>query len=256
MKNVIIAVFLSGILFGCNQGNIEPTSNAGTHISVYKKAREVNDDRTAIAALNYVLVNDTNNLEFTDSLARLYIRNGLFDAGLPLAERVMKKQPDNYVTLELIAEAQGTSGNMYEAKRNFNKLYKANKNVQYLYKLAIIESEDQDLSAFDKRLDQILADPTTADVDFPTAQGMQKVDMKAAVNFLKAQLYYNQGNMNAAIDYVKRSLTISPNFQSALIALEQIKEAKTGSGQQQKKLTKKQLEQLRYQEYLRQQQGR
>lgn len=249
--SLILAVPVMLASCGKNSGG---GNSSAQHQALYERALELNDNSTAIVALNYLLLEDTNNIKYTDSLARMYIRNGLFEPGLRLGEKVMKKYPENYTMLELMAEARGTSGDFKTSKENFEFLYSKNKDIRYLYKLAIIESEQQDAQAFDKRLDQILIDPGTTTVEFPAVQGMQSVDIKAAANFLKAQLYFNSGNIEQSLAYVKKALAISPDFQSALVALEQIKEAKQGAGRSlpSKPLTKAQQDELNYKNYLKQ----
>jgi len=254
MQKIVLIVVVLAMLTSCNYEQKAKKSRIDANKALYEQAKGLEDEATAIVALNYLLLEDSTNLEYMDSLSRLYIRNGVLNPGLSLGQKVMKVQPDNFKTLELIAEAQMALGKYPEAINNLENLHKEVGDVRYLYQLAIIDSEMKNAEKFDERLDRILIDPGTATVEFPAVQGMQEVDIKAAANFLKAQLHYNSGNMDQALSYVKKALAISPNFQSALVAFEQIQQGTKGatSGQS-RKLSAKELEELRYKQYMEQQ---
>ncbi len=254
MQKIVLSVTILVIMTSCNYEQKAKESRIDANKALYEQAKGLEDEATAIVALNYLLLEDSTNLEYMDSLSRLYIRNGVLTSGLALGHKVMKVQPDNFKTLELIAEAQMALGKYPEAIVNLEKLHKEIGDVRYIYQLAIIDSEMKNAEKFDARLDQILIDPGTATVEFPAVQGMQQVDIKAAANFLKAQLHYNSGNMDQALSYVKKALTISPNFQSALVAFEQIQKGTGGAPTgQSRKLSAKEMEDLRYKQYMEQQ---
>ena len=253
MQKIVLALCLISLMASCDTGDKVKKSQIELNKALYEKATSIQDDGTAIVALNYLLLHDSANLEYMDSLSRLYIRNRILNSGLLLGKKVMKAQPDNYKTLELISEAQMALGDYNDALINLEILHKNVGDVRYLYQMAIIDSEMKDVDAFDARLDQILIDPSSANVEFPAVQGMQTVDIKAAANFLKAQLHYNSGNLEQAMSYVKKSLAISPNFQSALVAFEQIQQDKKSPlAKQKRKLSAEEIEALNYQNYLKQ----
>jgi tetratricopeptide (TPR) repeat protein len=254
MKKIFFVLITPCILIACSSQGDSKRTQSEVNKALYERAVELEDDMTAIVALNYLLLEDSDNLEYTDSLSRLYLRNRILSSGLEMAQKVLKAQPENNKTLELVSEAQMALGKYPEAIENLKSLHKKVGDIRYLYQLAIVHSEMNNMEAFDQRLDQILIDPNTAMVEFPASQGMQEVDMKAAANFLKAQLNYGSGNLDLALSYVKKALTISPNFQSALVAFEQIQQdKKSPAAKGPQKLSAKQLEELRYKQFLEQQ---
>ncbi|MBI1305359.1 MAG: hypothetical protein GC181_01955 [Bacteroidetes bacterium] len=260
-KALIFSIVVMMSIVSCknsNSGSATGGSDQATHIAVYERALKNQDDYTAMVALNYVLLNDTNNIRYSDSLSRLYMKNGLVEAGLNLAEKVVAAQPKNYKAMELVAEGQAITGNYADAVKNYNALYKENPDLRYLYQLAKIESNRNDMAAFNKRLDEILSADGTVKVEFPGAQGTQMIDIKAAVYFLKAQVFVNENNFSQAGNYLKQCLAIEPNFESALIGVEQLKEYQAmqsqGGGGTPKQLSpmdlKKLEEQKRYEDYI------
>ncbi|MCB9241091.1 MAG: hypothetical protein H6608_08160 [Flavobacteriales bacterium] len=257
MQKFISFVMVAVTLTACTSTSEEHGNNGNRHLSVYKQAVKAKDDYTAIVALNYILDRDSSNTEYTDSLARLYMRNGVFEAGIKLGEKLLNDQPNNDVLMEMVAESQGITGDYTNAVKKYNKLYEKNHNLVYLFQLAKIESNRNAPEAYLQRLDQILADSGTTLVEFPSVQGAQMVDIKAAAYYLKGQLYFNMGNTNVATEYIKKALAVSPDFQAAQIGVQQIKEmSQSGGAQPQRQLSKAELDQLQYEQYLRQQGGR
>lgn len=247
MVVAVIAIIMTGCEGKLNSGN---SNSGGSSVDVnerlYKRAVEIEDYRTAIVALNYILLEDSSNWEYKDSLARTYLRNGAFTPGIKLGEQVMDKDPKNYKLLELIAAAYEYQGDLTSAYRNFNKLHKELDDIRYAYILAKIGFQQGNYQMGVKRLDEVLADSSTALVEFPTVDGgQQQVDIHAGAYFLLAQVEIDKGNVQGAGNYISKALKISPNFQSALYAQQQLagmKEQQSAYQQQMKQQQQKQAE--------------
>ena len=115
--------------------NCKPADNSKKLLA---QALKNKDYATAAFAYNNLLLADTNNLEFKDSLARLYIRSGNFEGGLRLAEQVMAKFPQNNKLLELMGVANEQAKNIDKAVANFNALFKTSQNYIYAGMLLMI----------------------------------------------------------------------------------------------------------------------
>jgi tetratricopeptide (TPR) repeat protein len=263
---IVPALLLSVLFTACNSNQTESNTNWSKHYEdLYERALKMEDNQTAVVALNGILMYDSSQVSYKDSLIRMYLKGGLFNTGLPMGLAMLKDQPDNDGLRELIAEAQGMKGEWDQSIINFSKLYKRTKDVRYLYKMAIAESNSGNQNALVKRLDQILADSSTARVEFPDANtGTQLVDIKAAANLLRAQIYFNANDLNTGAAFLQKALIISPDFRTAQMLMSELQQYKragksgapsagVGSSQATTAEQKKALEEARYQEYLKSQ---
>ena len=101
-----------------------------SNLDLYERSLALTDYGTALVALNMMLLEDSTNMEYTDSLARLYMRSGNFDAGLSLGKRVMAEDEKNYSLMELMATAyeyKGDPPNLTKSYRNYKKLIRGSR---------------------------------------------------------------------------------------------------------------------------------
>ncbi len=220
----IVAIFM--VSCNSNSSNQSGASSIETNKALYERALGLEDYGTALVALNYILLEDTTNLEYTDSLARLYMRSGSFDAGLQLGYKVMDAQPKNYKLLELIATAEEYKADpihLTKSYKSFKKLYEEVGGARYLIKLAQIGMLQGNMEPALKRLDEVIADPNVTMIESPTRNGgVQMIDVKAAAYFLKANYELNLGNAKGGGDYLNKALQISPKYEAASLLVQDL----------------------------------
>lgn len=263
MKKLIFPVLAVVTLAGCSEKTTsdEGVSNFEVNKRLYERSVELKDVNTSVVALNYMLLEDSTNMEYTDSLARIYMTNGLFETGIQLGLKVMEKQPDNDKLLELIASAQeyeGSDANLIKSYKNFKSLFDKTGDLKYSMKLAQISIVQGNYKSAMDRLDSIIANPETVMMESPTRQGgSQQVDIKAGAYFLKAQYAFQNNQMAQGAQLLNLALQISPNYEAGLELKRQLDQynqqsAAQGGRQPSQNLTPAQLEKLRYEQWKKQ----
>ncbi|MCB9262980.1 MAG: hypothetical protein H6607_11455 [Flavobacteriales bacterium] len=232
MKQYILACLIIVSLFACNQKGGVSTNNTGenqinNHKLVYETAHKNRDIYTSIVALNYLLAEDSNNMDYTDSLARIYILNEMLEPGMKLAKKVLDKNPKNYKLKELYAMGQTYTNDLSGSYQSFKSLYEETKDAKYLYEMAKANINLGKTNDGLSQLDQIIGDQSiTATIAGPTADGgVQNVNVRAAALLLKAQWEASKQNYNGAQNFINKSLAVAPDFQAALYLKEQLKAA-------------------------------
>ncbi len=248
-------------------------SSYETNQELYNRALENNDFKTAAVALNYLLLADSTNLEYTDSLARIYLKARNFNAGLRLGQKVLDKYPDNYGLLELVAVAQGYTGEYIASLKNLKKLHEELGDITYVFMMAQVYVDQHNYTAALEKLDQVIADSGTGYFDAAASNGTQRVNIKAGAYYFKAQealnkaqglndRYYTQG-----VNYLKKALELAPDYEAALALAQEVQMIAQQSAYQQNMqrqgqsspsdeelLRQKQLEEKRkYEEFMKQQ---
>ena len=272
-KNPVVIVVIVA-LASCGGPTKDGTASSyETNQELYNRALENNDFKTAAVALNYLLLADSTNLEYTDSLARVYLKARNFDAGLRLGQKVLDKYPDNYGLLELVAVAQGYTGEYIASLKNLKKLHEELGDITYVFMMAQVYVDQQNYSAALEKLDQVIADSGTGYFDAAASNGTQRVNIKAGAYYFKAQealnkaqglndAYYNQG-----VNYLKKALELAPDYEAALALAQEVQMIAQQSAYQQNMqrqgqsspsneelLRQKQLEEKRkYEEFMKQQ---
>jgi tetratricopeptide (TPR) repeat protein len=238
MKTVIFVLSIGLFFASCNSNN--PGSNVSdyeTNEALYKRAIGYSDYGTALVALNLMLMEDSTNLEYTDSLARLYLKSGNFDAGLSLGKTVMADNPKNYTLLELIAAAQeykGDAPNLTKAYRNYKKLHEALGETKYLLKVAQVSMIQGNGDGAKLKLEDVLANGEGGYIESATSNGgSQLVDVKAVANWLLSNYYFSKGNEQKGVKHLEESLRISPDYDAANVMVKQLQQMQYQQQQQQ-----------------------
>ena len=274
MKKFLVVIVVIVAVASCGGPTHDGTASSyETNQELYNQALENNDFKTAAVALNYLLLADSSNLEYTDSLARIYLKARNFEAGLRLGQKVLDKYPDNYGLLELVAVAQGYTGEYIASLKNLKKLHEEVGDITYVFMMAQVYVDQQNYSAALEKLDQVIADSGTGYFDAAATNGTQRVNIKAGAYYFKAQealnkaqglndAYYNQG-----INYLKKALELAPDYEAALALAQEVQMIAQQSAYQQNMqrqgkssasneelLRQKQMEEKRkYEEFMKQQ---
>lgn len=266
MKNLVLAILIVAFFSACNSTSTttEGASNFEINERLYKRAIELEDYGTQLVALNYMLLEDTSNMAYTDSLARIYLKSGSLDVGLNLAQKVMDDNPKNYKLLEMIATAQQYKAdvpNLTRSYKNFKKLYDEVGGARYKIKLAEIGMLQGNYGPALKRLDEVIEDPETTMIESPTQSGgVQMIDVKAGAYFMKANYEFNQNNERKGAEYLSEALRISPDFEAARMLAQQLQayrqqqassqQNQAAMKQQQEYMQKSELEKRKFEEYM------
>lgn len=189
------------------------------------------DYATAAFAYNNLLLADSSNLEYKDSLARIYIKSGNYEGGVRLGEQVLAKQPKNLKLLELVGIGNGRLNNIDKAVANFNALFVASQDYTYLYKIAGMCFDSQKYNEADSLADIMIAKADTTkriEVQLPSGES-QSVPIVAACYNMKgailAEMADRTGNVEHiknAVPYFQKALKIYPEFSFPRLYLERI----------------------------------
>ena len=241
MKTSIFLLVASVLIIGCNTNSTTGTqSSLETNKALYERSIALSDYGTALVALNLMLLEDSTNMEYTDSLARLYMRSGNFDAGLNLGKKVMDTDAKNYSLMELMATAyeyKGDPPNLTKSYRHYKKLYEEVGGTRYLLKMAQVGMLQGSFEAARKKLEEVLASPEVAYIESPKSDGgIQMINVKAGAYMLLANYYFNEGNEKAGIKNLELAIKVEPEYEAARLMvqrLQQYQQQQASLGQQQ-----------------------
>lgn len=223
-KTLLIAFATALIMSACNKDSgqagqdYQHASTLEKNLALYEKAKKNGDAITSIVALNYVLLEDSANLQYSDSLARLYMESGQLEPGIALGDKVLKEQPENNSLLEMVAKGKFQTGNFEGSSADFNVLYDRLGKVEYLYQLAAIDFYSQKYDKCMEKSEKILQSPKvdSSVVDFMTQEGgVQRIPLRAATHYVRGMVHIARSNATQAGVELRKSLQISPNFQEA-----------------------------------------
>ncbi|MEY2924335.1 MAG: hypothetical protein RLZZ337_883 [Bacteroidota bacterium] len=212
-------------------------SNVVQNEKLYQQAIANYDLTTAKLALNQILLADSNNIEYKDSLCRLYIQGGNYDGGIRLAEQLINSKNADKKLLELTGVAYQQVGKADEAESIFNQLWSESKNYKYLYQIMVLQYEKGNQQGFDSLSSGILKDvetdstmaQTTIDFPGPVTGIAQLVPIKAATQFLIGKNAYDrEQNLRKAIEYYQYSIQTYDTFEMARYYLTEIARMQQG----------------------------
>ncbi|MCK9481338.1 MAG: hypothetical protein M0R38_06220 [Bacteroidia bacterium] len=224
--NIIFALFafsLSIFVFGCkqkNKGSAPATSGNEQSAyefekALYQHAYNIGDHMTAIIALNRMLVMDSTQTQYYDSLSRHYIALGNSNSAAYYAEKALALDPGDVRMLEIAGFIYFDAGDFKKAEEKINKLYQITKEPKYLYSLSQVYAYMGDIKKSNEMTDLILKDGAIDNlyVDVSTSTGqVQSVRIKAAAYFVKANLVQNP---KTVVSLLGKALAIQPDFEVA-----------------------------------------
>ena len=144
-KKLLFPYLFIFIVLGCNQNKSQLT-NA---IDLYGQAILNNDATTAKMALNQIILLDTLELRYQDSLSRIYMKSGNFKAGLKYAEIVYTSGKADGQLKENMALAYQQIGETEKAEEFINSLLQTTKDYKYLFQKIVIQYENGNQPLFD-----------------------------------------------------------------------------------------------------------
>ena len=217
-KTPFSLLIISLLLAACNS----KTQQLDDTVALYEQGLENNDATTIKLALNQLLLIDSTNTDYMDSLSRIYMRNGNFDAGIRYAESVYNAGKAGAKLKENMALAYQQTGETEKAERFINNLMEETRDYKYLYQKLVIQYENGNQPMFDSLSTTILAlvetdsivAATMVPMPGPVSGVQQRVPMKAATLFLLGNnALERKQDVNTAVKYLKMSIEEFEQFE-------------------------------------------
>lgn len=234
MKNFALIVCIAFGMHACTPNSSDKFEQAE---KLYKQAEKLSDPNTMVTALNQILLLDPNNIQYKDSLCRIYLKGGNPKGGLILAEELMDTiQVDNKM-LELVGVAYQETKDLDKAGQIFNELFSKTTDYRYMYQVAAIAYEMNNRVLFDsltnKMLNETISDSAVARtfIDFPgpLSGAAQYVPLAPATLFLKGKYAMDKmQDLGVAQAYYTQALGQFENFELPYYYLQQIEEYRKG----------------------------
>ncbi len=227
MKKTLIILSVAIGLYACQEQNND-LENAK---KLYKIAQENLDASTTKVALNQLILLDSTNMDYKDSLARLYMATGNYKAGSKLGNLVyLSGKADNELK-ESLALSYQQLNEIDKAEKMIEELWIDTKNYKYQYQKLVLAYNKRDVIGFDTMAtnminliarDSVVAQ-TTVSLRGPVSGVNQDVPLLSAVYFIVGNNSFdNEQNVQKSVEYFTRSLNIFPEFELARYSLQEI----------------------------------
>lgn len=212
MKKLLFISVLT-VLFACNQ----PTKTTDYN-QLYLNSMAVKDYHTAISALQTLLLTDSNNAAYLDTLPELYAAVKNYSACDFYTSKALVANPQSEKFLQLKALCAQQDGRFEEELDIYNKLYASTNKLTYLYQITAYQFGSGQMEQAVGNLAKIesLMANTTDSVDFLISETeKQKVPLKAAIYNMKAYMEAQKRNLPGAKKYFEMALKEFPDFVTA-----------------------------------------
>lgn len=232
-KRLIIPILSLLVIAACT----EKTSDLDKAKALYLQSVENSDATTAKVALNQILLIDSTNAEYQDSLSRLYMTSGNFEGGLKYAEMVYNAGKASNKLKENMALAYQQIGEMEKAEEFITVLLNDTRDYKYLFQQLVIKYESGNQMMFDSLSTQVieqadsdsLVAQTMVPMPNPMSGGNQLVPIKAATYFLIGNnALERKQDVRTAINYLRKSVEEYDQFQMSRYVLIEIEKMMGG----------------------------
>lgn len=233
MKNLLLYVITAACFWSCTpEDHRISDSNA-----LYQQALENNDVQTAKLALNQLILLDSSNLDYPDSLSRIYMKTGNFEAGLKYAELVYQTGKSDAKLKENMALAYQQIGETEKAELFINRLLESSKNYKYLFQKLVIQYENGNQPLFDSLSNEVLSlaesdslvAQTNVPMPAPVSGGNQLVPIEAATLFLIGNNALERSqDINKAVKYLQKSIQRFEQFEMPRYVLMELEKMMAG----------------------------
>lgn len=219
MKKISVVLLLVALM-ACKQ----PSSN-NNYEALFTKSMQVKDYQTAITAIQFLLLADSTNKTYLDTLPELYAGVQNYTASEHYTDIALKSYPTNERYLQLKALCLQQTGKLEGVMDIYNKLYAATQKITYLYQIAAFQFSAQDMQAAEnslKLLEEKMVDSKDS-VDFMVSETeKQKVPVRAAVYNMKAYMVAQKRDLAGAKKYFEMAIKEYPDFITARQNLQQL----------------------------------
>lgn len=215
--------------------NDKPRQAGNDHLAVFNQAVAVNDLVTATIALNYLVAGSGSNTPYADTLAMLYLQQGMYAQCQYWTELRLAKTPDNRTLQEMKAVCLEKTGRTKEAIALYEQLFTSGRNPYHAYQL-------MELQYGIKRLAECIETGREAEklVFKPEYRMTYTIGKQTGSTFLEAGIYnihalalYDLGNKVESKKYLEKALMLDSTFALArqnLNALNSLEPVVPGKG--------------------------
>lgn len=231
MKKIIIALFVIVSLTSCNNKGGSSNSKE-SYKKLFDKSMNIKDFPTAIFAAQLILIDDSTEVLYADTLPELYAATNNIYACNDAAENALKRNPksERYLLIKALCAEQ--LGNMEEQMRIYNQLYAINKKPEYLYRITAAHFGSANFQAVENNLKELdeMAKTSKDSIDFMISESeKQKVPLKAALLNMRAIMAAQKDrDMLSAKKYFEAAIREFPDF---IVAKEFYKRLMSGNKQ-------------------------
>ena len=231
-KILVFATLLFSLATNAQVKNQPVLSKANNHLKVFNLAIASGDAGSACTALNYYLVEQGTNNIYADTLAMLYMQQGLFGQCYYWANKRLESKPDDNTLLELKGISLDKLQQPKEAIDIFEKLFKKTQSPYHAYKL-------MELQYGIKRLSECLATAMAAEklafkpeflMTYSMGQQTGRTFLQAGVFNIHALALYDLDKKAEAKIYFEKALALDSTFALAKQNLEAMHSIETGAG--------------------------
>ena len=229
MKKIIIAICVIVSLTSCNN----KSSNAiESYKKLFDKSMNSKDFPTAIVAAQLILIDDSTEVLYADTLPELYAATNNIYACNDAATNALKRNPksERYLLIKALCAEQ--LGNMEEQMSIYNQLYAINKKPEYLYRITAAHFGSANFQAVENNLKELdeMAKNSKDSIDFMISESeKQKVPLKAALLNMRAIMAAQKDrDMLSAKKYFEAAIREFPDF---IVAKEFYKRLMSGNKQ-------------------------
>jgi tetratricopeptide (TPR) repeat protein len=220
MKNLFWIIFPLAMITSCKESKQEVDKQIfDFEKRVYRQSVEMGDFATAVKSLHGMLVADSTQKEYWDTLANLYYTGKVPGAALKTCEYYIKHFPTNESILKTKASTNELIHQFDSASEGYDKLYLMSngQKSKYLFKVAHCQFYLQNYAKANELLKKVMAakDVTSDSIDIFWEQEnyTQFVNLKAAAYYLDGLLDLNAGKMADAKAKFQMSVAAYPRFE-------------------------------------------
>jgi tetratricopeptide (TPR) repeat protein len=227
MKKIILSICVIASLASCN--NKTESNLKNNYKKLFDKSMNSKDFQTAIVAAQLLLIEDSTQFVYADTLPELYAATNNIMACNDAAEAALKRNPKSERLLLIKALCAEQMGRIDEQMSLYNQLYAINKKPEYLYRITAAHFGAGNFEAVDNNIKELddLALTSKDSIDFMLSESeKQKVPLKAALLNMRAVMAVQKDrDVVKAKKYFEAAIREYPDF---IVAKEYYKRLMTG----------------------------
>ncbi len=227
MKNIFFAAIAATFLFACNQNAPQQSAknNNETYKKLFDKSMNLKDYHTAIMAVQMMLIEDSTQVNYRDSLPELYAALNNVEAVSKTIDATLARHPKDEKFLQVKAVVQQEESDYEGVLKTYSTLFETTKKLTYLYQIGTMHFQAGKLAEAETVVDEVLAkSPNSSDsLDiFVSEQQKQKVPIMAAALNFKGYIFAQKRDMANAKKYFETAIKVFPDFVMAKRNLQQL----------------------------------
>ncbi|MES2382109.1 MAG: hypothetical protein V4538_13765 [Bacteroidota bacterium] len=216
MKRILIVLCLISSVIACKNNNSNNTQSTDNYKKLFNKSMDGKDYPTAIMACQMILINDSTQTVYADTLPELYAAINNIMACDIVTEAALKRNPKSERLLLIKALCAEQMGKVEEQMSLYNQLYAINKKPEYLYRITATHFGTGNFQAAENNLKELeqMAVNGHDSIDFMISETeKQKVPLKAALLNMRAIMSAQRDrDLPSAKKYFEAAIREFPDF--------------------------------------------